>query len=59
MQHLRNDTGFSSPHRGEKEHIASVHVPLMTRTKASHGHVIPVSEGNPSSYVQTDFNGNM
>ena len=51
MQHPGTDIGSSGPHRGEKEHIASVHVPLMTGTEASHGPVIPASEGNPASYV--------
>ena len=37
MQHPGTDTGSSDPHWGEKEHIASVHVPLMTGTEASHG----------------------
>ena len=59
MQHPETDTGFSGPHRGEKEHIASVHVSLMTRTEAFHGPNIPTSEGNPASYVHADGNGNM
>ena len=53
MQHPRTDTGSSCLHRGEKEHIASVHVPLMNGTEASHGPTIP------ASYVQDDCNGNM
>ena len=59
MQHPGTDTGSSGPHRGEKEHTASVHVPLMTGTKVSHGPEILTSEGNLASYVQADCNGNM
>ena len=59
MQHPETDTGSSGLHRGEKEHIASVHVPLMIGIEASHGPAIPASEGNPASYVQADCNGNM
>ena len=59
MQHPRTDTGSSGPHRGEKEHTASMHVPLMNGTEASHGPEIPTSKGNPASYVQADGNGNM
>ena len=59
MQHPGTDIGFSGPHRGEKEHTASVHVPLMTGTEASHGPEIPTSEGNLASYVQAVGNGNM
>ena len=59
MQHPKTDTGSSSPHRGEKEHTAFVHIPLMTRTKASHGLQILTSEGISVSYVQANGNGNM
>ena len=59
MQHLGTDIGSSGPHRGSKEHIASMHVPLITRTEASHGLEIPASEGNPASHVQADGNDNM
>ena len=59
MQHLGTDTGSSGLHRGEKEHTASVHVPLMTGFEASHGLEIPASEGNLASYVQDDGNDNM
>ena len=59
MQHPGTDTGSFGSHWGEKEHTALVHVPLMTRTKAYHGLVIPTSKGNPASYVQADGNGNM
>ena len=59
MHHPGTDNGSSGPHRGEKEHIASMHVPPMTGTEASHGHAIPASEGNLASYVQADCNGNM
>ena len=59
MQHLRTDTGSSSPYWGEKEHTASMHVPLMTGTEASHCPEIPSSKGNLTSHVQADGNGNM
>ena len=59
MQHLGTNTGSFGAHRGEKEHSAFVHVPLMTGTEASHGLEIPTSEGNPASHVQADGNGNM
>ena len=59
MQHPGTDTDSSSPHQGEKEHTASVHVPLMTGTRASHSLKIPASKDNPASHVQADGNGNM
>ena len=59
MQHLWTDTSSSGLHRGEKEHTASVHIPLMTGTEVSHDPKIPAFEGNPASYVQADGNGNM
>ena len=59
MQHLGTDTCSSGQHWGEKEHTASVHVPLMTGIEASHGHEIPASEDNLASYVQADGNDNM
>ena len=59
MQHPKIDTGSSSPHRREKEHTTSVHVPLMIATEASHGPKIPASEGSPTSHVQADGNDNM
>ena len=59
MQYLGTDTGSSGPHLGENEHTMFVHVPLMTGTEASHGLEIPTSEGNPTSHVQANGNGNM
>ena len=35
MQHPGTDTSPFSPHWGEKEHTASVHVPMMTGTALS------------------------
>ena len=59
MSHSEVDTGSSSPHWGEKEHTASVHVPLMTGTMPSQNPEILASEGNLASYVQVDGNGNI
>ena len=59
MQHLGTDIGSPGPHWGEKEHTASVHVPLMNGTEVSHGLKILASEGNPASHVQVGANGNM
>ena len=59
MQHPGTDNGSSSPHRGEKEHTAFVHIPLMIGTEASHGPEILAFKGNLASYVQADGNGNM
>ena len=56
MQYLGTDTGSFGSHWGEKEHIASVHVPLINGTEA---YEIPTSKGNPASHVQDDGNGNM
>ena len=59
MQHPGIGTGSSVPHWGEKEHTASVHIPLMIGTGASYGPEILTSEGNPASHVQADGNCNM
>ena len=52
MQHPGTDTGSFGLHQGEKEHTRSMHVSLMTGTKAFHGPEIPACEGNPASHVQ-------
>ena len=59
MQHPRTDTDSSGPRRGEKEHTAFVHVPLMVGTEVFHGPEIPTSEGNPVSHVQAHGNDNL
>ena len=59
VQHLGTDTGSSSPHRGEKEHTAYVHVPLMAGTEASPGLEIPAFKDNPTSHVQAEGSANM
>ena len=59
MPHSEADTGSSGPHWGKKEHIASVHVPPMIRTKVSCSPRIPASASNPASYVRADGSGNM
>ena len=59
MQQPGTDTGSSSQHWGEKEHTASVHVPLITMTKVSRSLGIPAFTGNLISYVRADGNGNM
>ena len=51
MQYPRTDIGFFGPYQGEKEHTASVHVPLMIGTEASHGPEILAFDGNPASHV--------
>ena len=37
----------------------STHIPLTTGAVVSHNSRILASAGNPTSYVQTDGNGNM
>ena len=59
MSHSEADIGSSSPLWGKKEHIASVHVPLMTGIMPSQNPRILASEGNPASYVQADGSGNI
>ena len=59
MQHLGANTGSSSLHWGKKEHTASVHVPLMTGIKVSHGLGIPASVSNLVSDVRVVGNGSM
>ena len=59
MLHSKADTGSFGPHWGEKEHTASVHVPLMTGTVPSQNPGILGFEENLASYVQADGNGNM
>ena len=59
MLHSKAGTGSSSPHWGEKEHTASVHVPPMTGTVPSQNPGILAFKGNPTSYVQDYGNGNM
>ena len=43
MQHPGTDTGSSGPHWDEKEHNASVRIPLTTGTEGSYGPEIPAS----------------
>ena len=59
MSHSEDDTGFSGPHWGKKEHTASVHAPLMTETVSSQNPRIFAYEGNPASYVQANGSGNI
>ena len=59
MPYSEADTGSSGPCWGKKEHIASMHVPLMTGTEVSHSLGIPTSTGNLVLYVRDDGNGNM
>ena len=59
MQHPRTDIGSSGPYCGEKEHTASMHVPLMIGTEVSHSLGIPASVSNLVSHVRDYGNGNM
>ena len=59
MPHSEADTGSFGPCWGKKEHIASMHVLLMTGTVLSQNPGILASEGNPASYIQAYGNGNM
>ena len=59
VQHPRTDTCSFGKHWGENEHIASVHVPLVTGTKVSLSPRILASAGNLVSYVRAYGNGNM
>ena len=59
MQHLKIDTGPSSPHWGEKEQTVSAPVLLMTATAFSHNSEILAFVDNPLSCAQADGNGSM
>ena len=59
MQHPRTDICSPGPCWGKEEQTVSAHVPLMTGVVVSHNSGIPVSEGNPASYVQVDGSNNM
>ena len=56
MQHPGTDTGSSGSHWGEKEHTASVHVPLTIGTEVPCSLGIPTSAGNLVSYVRANGN---
>ena len=58
MQHLRTDTGSSSPCLGKEDQTTYVHALLMTRTMMSHNSRIPASKGNPVSSVKAGGTGN-
>ena len=59
MQHPRTDIGSPGPCYGKEEQTTSAHIPLTTGAVVSHNSRILASTGNPTSYVQTDGNGNM
>ena len=59
MPHPEADTCSPGPYGGEKEHIVSMYVPLITGTEVFHSLGIPASTGNLVSYVQTDGNESM
>ena len=59
MQLLENDTGSSNLYWGVEEYTVSSPVLPLTRTALSKNPEIPVSRGNPSSYVQVAGNGNI
>ena len=59
MTHPKADTYSPGPYWGDKEHTASMHVPMMTRTEVSHSLGILAFGGNLVSYVQAYGNGNM
>ena len=51
MQLLETETGSSGLYRALEEYTVSSHVLLLTGTALSQNPRIPVSRGNPSSYV--------
>ena len=51
------DTGSSAPYQGVEEYIVSSSIPPLTGTALSRNPGIPVSGGNPSSYVRVAGNG--
>ena len=57
MRLPETDTGSSGLYWGVEEYIVSSPVPQLTRTTLSRNPGIPVSGGNPSSYVQAASNG--
>ena len=59
MPHFKADTSSSGLCWGEKEHTASMHVPLMIGIELSRSPGIPASVGNLVSYLWVDGNGNM
>ena len=59
VPHSKADTSSSGPCWGKKEHTASVHVLLMTKTEVSRSPVITASASNLVLYVRVDGNGNM
>ena len=59
MPYPKIDTCSPGPYWGKKEHIASVHVPLMTETGVFHSPGIPTSVDNPVSCAQANGNGSM
>ena len=56
MQLLETETGSSGLYRAVEEYIVSSPVLLMIGTALSQNPGIPVSRGNPSSYVQASGN---
>ena len=59
VPHSEADTGSFGSCWGKKEHIESVHVPLMIGTEVFHSLGIPASAGNLVSHVRADGNGDM
>ena len=57
MQLPETETGSSSLYRDVEEYIVSSSVLLLTGTEMSQNLGIPISRGNPSSYVQVAGNG--
>ena len=57
MQLLKTDTGSSGLYWGVEEYTVSTLVPPLTGTAISQNLGIPVSGGNPSSYVRAVGNG--
>ena len=57
MQLHETETGSSGLYRVVEEYIVSSHVLPLTGTKLSKNPRIPVSGGNPSSYVRAAGNG--
>ena len=59
VQHPGTDTSSPSPYWGKNEHIASVHILLMTGNEVSQNSEISTSVGNPISCAQADGDGSM
>ena len=59
MQLPKTDAGSSGLYWAVEEYTVSSHVPPLTGTALSRNPRVPVSGGNPSSYVRAAGNGSI